>query len=396
MAQPTTYDRQSSFTLLAAEDPSSPYTGADLDEEFNAVKVTLDEILANMALIQRDDGDLANDSVGLDQLGASAIVGFENSAWLTATAYTLTDSVFENGVLYKCIVAHTSGTFATDLAASKWELVADFGALTISDGSVTTAKLAALAVTTAKLDALAVTSGKIAADAVTTAKILDANVTTAKIAASNVTYAKIQDVSATDMLLGRSTAGSGVVEEIACTAAGRALLDDASASAQRTTLGVTSTVDLASTANALGASLIGIEDSGGYFTATTVEAALAEVAVESIIVAVTNEVTPITTGTSKVKFRMPYAFKLSAIRASLSTAQTSGSVVTVDVNESGTTILSTKLTFDNAETTTTTAATPPVISDSALADDAEITIDVDQVGDGTAIGLKVVLIGRKV
>lgn len=56
--------------------------------------------------------------------------------------------------------------------------------------------------------------------------------------ADAVTYAKIQDVSATDKLLGRSTAGAGVIEEITCTSAGRALLDDADASAQRTTLGV--------------------------------------------------------------------------------------------------------------------------------------------------------------
>lgn len=53
-----------------------------------------------------------------------------------------------------------------------------------------------------------------------------------------VTYAKMQNVSATDKLLGRSTAGAGDVEEIACTAAGRALLDDADATAQRTTLGL--------------------------------------------------------------------------------------------------------------------------------------------------------------
>lgn len=52
-----------------------------------------------------------------------------------------------------------------------------------------------------------------------------------------VTYAKIQDVSATDKLLGRSTAGAGDVEEITCTAAGRALLDDANAAAQLVTLG---------------------------------------------------------------------------------------------------------------------------------------------------------------
>jgi hypothetical protein len=58
------------------------------------------------------------------------------------------------------------------------------------------------------------------------------------IADDAVTYAKIQNVSATDKLLGRLSAGAGVVEEIACTAAGRALLDDADAAAQRTTLGL--------------------------------------------------------------------------------------------------------------------------------------------------------------
>jgi hypothetical protein len=52
-----------------------------------------------------------------------------------------------------------------------------------------------------------------------------------------LTYAKLQNVSATDKILGRSTAGAGDVEEIACTAAGRALLDDANAAAQLATLG---------------------------------------------------------------------------------------------------------------------------------------------------------------
>ncbi len=62
--------------------------------------------------------------------------------------------------------------------------------------------------------------------------------TTLTIANDAVTYAKMQNVSATDKLLGRSTAGAGDVEEIACTAAGRAILDDADATAQRATLGL--------------------------------------------------------------------------------------------------------------------------------------------------------------
>lgn len=116
-------------------------------------------------------------------------------------------------------------------------------------------------------------------------------------------------------------------------------------------------------------------------------------AVQSIIVACSDETTALTTGTAKVTFRMPYAFTLTSVRASLGIAQTSGSILTVDINEGGVSILSTKLTIDNTEKTSTTAATAPVLSDTSLADDAEITIDIDQLGDGTAKGLKVALIG---
>lgn len=114
---------------------------------------------------------------------------------------------------------------------------------------------------------------------------------------------------------------------------------------------------------------------------------------ESLVIAVTDEDTTLTSGTGKVTFRMPYAFTLTEVRASLKTAASSGTV-TVDINESGTTVLSTKLTIDSGEKTSTTAATPAVISDASLADDAEMTIDIDNAGTG-ATGLKVVLIGRR-
>lgn len=67
---------------------------------------------------------------------------------------------------------------------------------------------------------------------------------TTVIADDAVTYAKMQDASATDIIIGRSTAGAGILEEIACTAAGRAILDDANAAAQRTTLGLGSAAEL--------------------------------------------------------------------------------------------------------------------------------------------------------
>ena len=57
-------------------------------------------------------------------------------------------------------------------------------------------------------------------------------------ASAAIAFSKLANVSATDRLLGRSTAGAGTIEEVTCTAAGRALIDDADAAAQRTTLGV--------------------------------------------------------------------------------------------------------------------------------------------------------------
>lgn len=127
-------------------------------------------------------------------------------------------------------------------------------------------------------------------------------------------------------------------------------------------------------------------DAGAGSTLTVTQA-------ECLIVAVGDETTALTTGTAKVTFRMPFAMTLTAVRASLTTASSSGTP-TVDINDGGTTILSTKLTIDANERTSTTAATAAVISDTGLADDAEITIDVDTAGTGAA-GLKVYLIGTR-
>lgn len=110
-------------------------------------------------------------------------------------------------------------------------------------------------------------------------------------------------------------------------------------------------------------------------------------------IAVSDETTDLTTGTAKITFRMPAHIELQEVRASLSAAQPSGSILTIDINKNGTTILSTKLTIDNTETTSKTAATPPVIADDDLDDDDVITVDIDQVGDAGAKGLKIWLIG---
>jgi hypothetical protein len=113
---------------------------------------------------------------------------------------------------------------------------------------------------------------------------------------------------------------------------------------------------------------------------------------ETILIPVGDEDTPITTGTAKITFRMPWPMTVTSVRGSLGTVSSSGPT-TVDINEGLSSILSTKLTIDESEKTSTTAVAA-VISDSALADDAEITIDIDAAGTDAA-GLKVCLSGYR-
>ena len=112
-----------------------------------------------------------------------------------------------------------------------------------------------------------------------------------------------------------------------------------------------------------------------------------------------DETTPISLGNAKVTDRLPYAFTATGLKASLNTAQVGGSVLTVDLKwwdgAAFVTALSTLITFDNGEATSASAATQPVLSKTVFADDDIIRIDVTQVGDGTATGLKVTLLGQK-
>lgn len=115
-----------------------------------------------------------------------------------------------------------------------------------------------------------------------------------------------------------------------------------------------------------------------------------------VAIALSDETTTLTTGTAKAVLHLPYAMTLTSVFAEVNTVSSSG-VVTVDINEgagAGTTILSTKLTIDASEETSGTAATAAVISDSALAQFARLTFDIDTAGTG-ATGLKVHLLGTR-
>jgi hypothetical protein len=115
-----------------------------------------------------------------------------------------------------------------------------------------------------------------------------------------------------------------------------------------------------------------------------------------IVIPVGDESSALTTGTNRVRFRMPFAATLLAVRANVNTAPT-GSTLIVDVNEAGASVLGTKLSIDATEFSSTTAVSAATITDSSLADDAEISIDIDQIGSTVAgAGLKVSLFVRRV
>jgi hypothetical protein len=100
----------------------------------------------------------------------------------------------------------------------------------------------------------------------------------------------------------------------------------------------------------------------------------------------------VTAGAGKDYLRFPYKFRLTAVRASVYTS--SGAVLTVDILEEGVSILSTLLTIDAGEKTSTTAATPVVISDYEIADDAEVRIDISAIEEAPE-KLRVYLIGYR-
>jgi hypothetical protein len=73
---------------------------------------------------------------------------------------------------------------------------------------------------------------------------------------------------------------------------------------------------------------------GGLYTSRSVTGANIKTFAQTglpteIQVAASDETTALTTGTAKVTFRMPYAMTVTAVRASLSTAQASGSILSL-------------------------------------------------------------------
>lgn len=181
-------------------------------------------------------GKLAADAVVTVNIANSAITGAKIAAAAVSGVHIVDGSITQNKL--------ASGSIATayiaDSGVTQVKLAANAVAtVNITDGNVTEAKLASGSVTLTKLS---LSSGELSGSLITASSIpsgsyASSSIPTAAIADNAVTFAKIQQV-ASGVLLGRASAGSGNVESITLTEAGRALLDDADAAAQRTTLGL--------------------------------------------------------------------------------------------------------------------------------------------------------------
>ena len=132
MGQPPTYTRQYNFNDFATTSPSTPLPGDKVDAELNAAKLTLDELNANIAKIQRDDGKLGNTVVHKDAFDAGALALMSTGSmtprgsWSAGVSYVVSDLADFNNATYLATAAHTSASaFTTDLAASRWILLAN-------------------------------------------------------------------------------------------------------------------------------------------------------------------------------------------------------------------------------------------------------------------------------
>jgi hypothetical protein len=155
LPDPTKFTPGYDYSDFQESNPTTPLPGDQVDNDFANLEESIDEIVEGLKNVRRSDGRLKNQIVRPESLHSSVVLGIgEPEDWLTATAYAPPDAVWVDNKLYRCILAHTSGVFATDLAALKWSLVLDLQTpLDEAEASATAAAASAAAAATAETNA---------------------------------------------------------------------------------------------------------------------------------------------------------------------------------------------------------------------------------------------------
>ncbi len=130
MAQAPTYTPTTDFSEDERDNVGGRSTvlTADLDTELNNIAASVNALIANQKLNQRDDGNIRDGRVKLftlaaDVLALLAVYGATpRGNWVTATQYGYKDLVSQGGNTYIAVVPHLSSVFAADLAAGRWLL----------------------------------------------------------------------------------------------------------------------------------------------------------------------------------------------------------------------------------------------------------------------------------
>lgn len=124
MSNPPPYVPSFSFSGFQETNPTDPPPGPMLDNEFDNIANSVALTITALSSVRRSDGALVNGIVTPASLASDLTIGVQTpTAWVTAHAYTNGNLVVQANKFYVCLISHTSGVFATDLAALKWSEV---------------------------------------------------------------------------------------------------------------------------------------------------------------------------------------------------------------------------------------------------------------------------------